>query len=65
MAGQRKSSQHAVSSKAQQRFLFSTHKPFARRWSMAAGEVGPHGKPSVASKAAYARLPARKNVRKR
>jgi hypothetical protein len=54
-----------VVSKAQQGFLFATKKPFAKRWSMAAGEVGPHGKPSAASKAAYKRLPARKGARKR
>lgn len=64
MAGKRKTPGH-VASKAQQRFLFATHKTFAKRWSMAAGEVGPHGKPSAASKAAFARLPARKTVRKR
>jgi hypothetical protein len=54
-----------VTSKAQQRFLFATHKTFAKRWSMAAGELGPHGKPSPSSKAAYKALPARKNVRKK
>lgn len=54
-----------VRSKAQQGFLFATHKPFARRWAREAGEVGPHGHPSPASKAAYARLPRRKGVRKR
>lgn len=54
-----------VTSKAQQRFLFATGKPFARRWSMAAGEVGPHGKPSASSKAAYRALPARKHPRKK
>ena len=54
-----------VKSKAQQRFLFATHKPFAMRWSNAAGEIGPHGHPSVASKAAYRALPARKTARKR
>ncbi|HEX4018194.1 MAG TPA: hypothetical protein VHX15_15775 [Frankiaceae bacterium] len=62
MAGK---SKHRVVSRAQQAYLFSTGKPFARRWSMAAGEVGPHGKPSAASKAAYARLPARKGIRRR
>ena len=54
-----------VRSKAQQGFLFATHKTFAKRWSIAAGEVGPHGHPSAASKAAYARLPRRKGARKR
>jgi len=54
-----------VTSKAQQGFLFAVHKPFARRWSMAAGEIGPHGHPSPASRAAYARLPRRKGARKR
>lgn len=66
MAGKGKprgNGQHAVSSKAQQAFLFATRKPFAKRWSMAAGETGPHGNP--ASKAAYHRLPARKGIRKR
>jgi len=52
-----------VKSKAQQGFLFATHKPFAKRWSMAAGETGPRGNP--ASKAAYKRLPPRKGVRKK
>lgn len=66
MAGKsRNGGQHKVSSKAQQAFLFATHKPFAKRWSMAAGEVGPHGHPSIASKAAYRALPARKGIRKR
>jgi hypothetical protein len=54
-----------VASKAQQRYLFATRKTFAKRWSRAAGEVGPHGRPSAASKAAYARLPRRKGVRRR
>lgn len=54
-----------VTSRAQQAFLFSTHKSFARRWSIAAGEVGPHGKPSAASKAAYRALPARQHPRKK
>lgn len=54
-----------VASKAQQKFLFASGKSFAKRWSMAAGEVGPHGKPSAASKAAYKKLPARKGARKK
>ncbi len=54
-----------VVSRAQQKFLFATHKSFAKRWSMAAGEVGPHGHPSPASKAAYRALPARKHPRKK
>lgn len=54
-----------VRSKAQQGFLFATHKPFAKRWSRAAGETGPHGHPSAASKAAYKALPARKHPRKK
>jgi hypothetical protein len=54
-----------VVSRAQQRFLFATGKPFAKRWSMAAGEIGPHGKPAPSSKAAYRALPARKSVRKK
>jgi len=54
-----------VVSKAQQGFLFATGKPFATRWAKAAGEVGPHGNPSKASKAAYKRLPRRKGAKKR
>jgi hypothetical protein len=54
-----------VVSRAQQKFLFASGKSFARRWSMASGEVGPHGKPSAASKAAYKKLPARKGARKK
>lgn len=54
-----------VVSKAQQGYLFASHKSFAKRWSKAAGEIGPHGKPSAASKAAYKRLPRRKGARKR
>lgn len=54
-----------VTSKAQQAYLFATKKPFAKRWSKAAGEIGPHGKPSPSSKAAYRALPARKTVRKK
>lgn len=54
-----------VQSKAQQRYLFATGKPFAKRWSNAAGELGPHGKPSPSSKAAYKALPARKHPRKK
>jgi hypothetical protein len=56
-------SAHRVTSKAQQGFLFATHKTFAKRWSIAAGETGPRGNP--ASKAAYARLPRRKGPRKK
>lgn len=52
-----------VRSKAQQRYLFATGKPFAKRWSRSAGETGPHGNP--ASKAAYRALPARKHPRKK
>lgn len=52
-----------VHSKAQQRFLFATGKPFAKRWAHEAGETGPRGNP--ASKAAFRRLPERKGVRKR
>jgi len=61
----RNGGQHKVSSKAQQKFLFATKKPFAKRWSNAAGEIGPHGHPSAASKAAYRALPARKGIRKK
>lgn len=60
-----------VRSKAQQRYIFGVlakRDPRARvwgkRWSRMAGEVGPHGKPSAASKAAYRRLPRRRGVRK-
>jgi len=52
-----------VHSKAQQGFLFATHKAFAKRWAREAGETGPRG--NRASKAAYARLPPRKGVRKK
>lgn len=62
MAGKRKSP-GPIHSKAQQGFLFATHKAFAKRWAHGAGETGPKGNP--ASKAAYARLPRRKGVRKR
>lgn len=55
--------QHSVRSQAQQRYLFATHKTFAKRWSVAAGETGPKGNP--ASRAAYHRLPVRKGIRKR
>lgn len=48
-------------SKAQQRWAFATHKKWARGKAHATGEH--HGTPG--SKAAYARLPARKGVRKR
>lgn len=61
----RKGGPHKVVSKAQQGFLFATKKPFAKRFARAAGEVGPHGHPSAASKAAYRALPARKHPRKR
>lgn len=54
-----------VVSKAQQGYLFATRKTFAKRFAVAAGETGPHGHPSPASKAAYKRLPARKHPRKR
>jgi hypothetical protein len=64
-SGGRKKSHGPVRSKAQQLrgFLFATNKTFAKRWAREAGEVGPRGNP--ASKAAYARLPARKGARKR
>jgi hypothetical protein len=62
-SGGRKKSHGPVRSKAQQGFLFATHKQFAKRWAREAGETGPRGNP--ASKAAYARLPPRKGVRKR
>lgn len=62
MARKRKSP-GPIHSKAQQGFLFATHKTFAKRWAHAAGETGPKGNP--ASKAAYARLPRRKGVRKK
>lgn len=62
MAGKRKSP-GPIHSKAQQGFLFATKKPFAKRWARGAGETGPRGNP--ASKAAFARLPARKGIRKK
>jgi hypothetical protein len=52
-----------VHSKAQQGFLFATHKAFAKKWARQAGETGPKGNP--ASKAAYRALPARKEARKK
>lgn len=71
MAGTRKSP-GPFHSQAQQRYVFGvlakrdpTVKTWAMRWAHQVGEVGPHGHPSAASKAAYARLPARKSVRKR
>lgn len=54
-----------VHSKAQQGYLFAAGKPFAKKWARQAGEVGPHGKPSAASKAAYRALPKRKGPRKK
>jgi hypothetical protein len=63
MAKGKRKSPGPIHSKAQQRFLFATHKPFAKRWAHAAGETGPKGNP--ASKAAYKRLPPRKGARKR
>lgn len=54
-----------VVSRAQQSYLFAVHASFAKRWAKSAGEVGPHGHPSIASKAAYKALPPRKTVRKR
>jgi hypothetical protein len=45
-----------IRSKAQWRFLFATHKKFARRWA----HMTPGG-----PKVRYRRLPARKHPRKR
>lgn len=71
MAGKRKSP-GPIHSKAQQRYIFGVlakHDPKAKtwgkRWARQVGEVGPHGKPSAASKAAYRRLPARVRARRR
>lgn len=56
-------------SKAQQRFVFARaktdpkFKAFAKRWAHNTGEGRPAG--SAKSKAAYARLPRRKGVRRR
>lgn len=56
---------------AQQRYIFGVlakrnpkAKVWGKRWARQVGEVGPHGHPSAASKAAYARLPKRKGARK-
>lgn len=71
MAAKRKSP-GPIHSKAQQRYIFGVlahqnpkAKVWGKRWAAQVGEVGPHGKPSVASKAAYRALPARKGVRKK
>ena len=64
MTAKRKGTGRVVS-RAQQAFLFATGKPFAKRWSKAAGELGPHGHPAPSSKAAYKALPARKHPRKK
>jgi len=71
MAKQRKSP-GPIHSKAQQRYIFGVlarkdpkAKGWGKRWANQVGEVGPHGKPSAASKAAYRALPARKTVRKK
>jgi hypothetical protein len=45
-----------IRSKAQWRYLFASHKPFARRWA----HMTPGG-----PKVRYRRLPARKHPRKR
>ena len=61
-----------IHSRAQQKFIFGVlakrdpkAKVWGKRWANEVGEVGPHGKPSAASKAAYKRLPVRKGVRKK
>ena len=68
----RRKSPGPIHSKAQQRYIFGVlakRSPKARtwgkRWANQVGEVGPHGKPSAASKAAYRRLPARVGARRR
>jgi hypothetical protein len=62
MAAKRGNAPRRVTSKAQQGFLFATHKPFARKFAHRAGEQ-PGGSPS--SKAAYRALPRRKGAKKR
>lgn len=61
--------QHHFASKKQQRFVFGVlarrspkAKAWGRRWAHATGETGGR---TPASRAAYARLPLRKGVRKR
>ena len=61
-----------IHSKAQQGYIFGVlakrdpkAKVWGKRWARQVGETGPHGKPSLASKAAYRALPARKGVRKK
>lgn len=52
----RRARKHHMQSKAQWRYLFATHKRFARRWA----HQTPGGR-----KVRYRRLPARKHARKR
>jgi hypothetical protein len=52
----RRKSPGPMHSKAQWRFLFATHKPFARKWAH---------ETKGGKKVRYRRLPARKGVRKR
>ena len=52
----RRKSPGPMHSKAQWRYLFATHKPFARKWA----HKTPGGK-----KVRYRRLPPRKGVRRR
>jgi hypothetical protein len=61
-----------IHSKAQQAYIFGVlakrdpkAKVWGKRWAASVGEIGPHGKPSPSSKAAYRALPARKSVRKK
>lgn len=72
MAASKRKSPGPIHSRAQQRFIFGVlakkdpkAKVWGKRWANAVGEVGPHGHPSAASKAAYRRLPARKGAKKR
>ncbi|HVX20900.1 MAG TPA: hypothetical protein VHB02_06115 [Acidimicrobiales bacterium] len=59
----RQMASYHVHSRAQQGFLFATHKPWAKRWSRRVGETGPRGNP--ASRAVYHRLPIRTSLRKK
>lgn len=71
-ARRRRKSPGPMHSKAQQGYIFGVlakrnpkAKTWGKRWAREVGEVGPHGHPSAGSRAAYARLPRRKGVRKR
>jgi hypothetical protein len=72
MAAKKRKSPGPIHSRKQQAYIFGVlakkdpkAKVWGKRWAREVGEVGPHGKPSAASKAAYKRLPERKGARKR